>query len=718
MRHSMRHPRVIRRDPLPSAGNPAARRLIAAAAAAITAAIGALTPVSTQPGAATNTSPPAPIVATASVAAFSRQNDRPMPGALSPQNANYDIDVRLDHASRTLTGNAIIRWRNIGQAPADSLRLHLYWNGWRNTASTWMREDALPGSSEGERPAGDWSYIDITALALANQDGSAGLDLMPGFAFVQPDDANAADRTLAAVALPAAVSPGDEVSLRVTWRAQVPRTFARTGAIGNYYFIAHWFPKIAVFEGDRWIAHQFHANTEFFSDYGRYDVRMTVPRGWIVGATGTEQSRSDNADGTTTHRYMQTDVHDFAWTTSPDYIEHRQRFVHEGLPPVDIRLLMQPEHTGQEDRHFAATLAALRYYGEWYGPYPYDHITVIDPAYQSGAGGMEYPTLFTAGTRWLAPRQTNSPEAVTVHEAGHQFWYAIVGNNEFEHAWLDEGLNTFSEERVQSIAFQPNYRVQRFFGGFVPWQFRDIAFSRATDGNGLNGYRTAAESDDPSTPTYGYWPGTHAQISYSKTALWLHTLERYLGWETLQRIMSTYFERWKFRHPHPDDFFAVVNEVSGQDLTWFFDQVYRSSNVFDYGIDRFDSSRVSVRGFNDATPTPEFEERTAGDTYRTTVVVRRFGEAFFPVDVVTTFANGEQVRERWDGRERWRAYTYDRAARARQAEVDPDRTLLLDVHYTNNSATLEPQADAAASKWSLKWMVWLQDLLLTWAFFV
>jgi len=671
-----------------------------------------------QPAVPMNATGPAPIVASASVAAVSRQNDAPQPGALSPRNANYDIDVRLDHATRTLTGTALIRWRNIGQAPADFLRIHLYWNAWRDTASTWMREDMLPGEGDGDRPPEDWSYINLSTLALANPDGTPGLDLLPALAFVQPDDANAADRTLASVALPSPVQPGHEIALRVGWKAKVPRTFSRTGAIGDYYFIAHWFPKIAVFEDGRWVAHQFHANTEFFADYGRYDVRITVPQGWIVGSSGTEQSRRDNGDGTTTHRYAQDDVHDFTWTTSPHYVEHRQRFVHPGLPPVEIRLLMQPEHAGQEDRHFAATAAALRYYGEWYGPYPYDHVTVIDPAYQSGAGGMEYPTLFTAGTRWLAPRETNSPEAVTVHEAGHQFWYAIVGNNEFEHAWLDEGLNTFSEERVQSIAFQPNYRIERFFGGFIPWQFRDLALNRATDGNGLNGYRPAAERDDPSTPTFRYWPGTHAQITYSKTALWLHTLERYLGWETLRRILSTYFERWKFRHPRPEDFFAVANEVSGQDLTWVFDQVYRSSNAFDYGIERFSSAALSVRGLtDDPKGEPSFAERSEAGTFRTTVVVRRFGEALFPVDVVTTFANGDQAIERWDGRDRWRLFTYDRPVRARQVEVDPQRTLLLDVNYTNNSQTLEPQADAAASKWSLKWMVWLQDLLLTWAFF-
>ena len=700
----MRHSRAGRAE---RAGG----RLAAASAIIAIGLSTALTPARTEQD--------APVASSASGPTVSRQNDAPLPGALSARNANYDIDVRLDHGTRTLTGTSLIRWRNIGQGPADFLRLHLYWNAWRDTESTWMREEALTGGGDPDRPPEDWAYINISALALANPDGSAGRDLLPALAFVQPDDGNLADRTLASVDLPSPVQPGHEITLRVGWKARVPRTFSRTGAIGNYYFIAHWFPKLAVFEDGRWVAHQFHANTEFFADYGRYDVRMTLPRGWVVGSSGTEHSRTDNADGTTTHRYVQDDVHDFTWTTSPDYVEQRQRFVHPGLPPVEIRLLMQPEHEGQADRHFAATSAALRYYGEWYGPYPYGHVTVIDPAYQSGADGMEYPTLFTAGTRWLAPRLTNSPEAVTVHEAGHQFWYGIVGNNEFEHAWLDEGLNTFSEERVQSIVFQPNYRVERFFGGFIPWQFRDLALNRAIDGNGLNGYRLAAESDDPSTPTFRYWPGTHAHITYSKTALWLHTLERYLGWDTLQRIMSTFFERWKFRHPRPEDFFTVVNEVSGKDLTWFFDQVYRSSNVFDYGIDTFTTEPRTVRGLTNAnTPDPTFEERTTPGSYRTTVVVRRFGEAIFPVDVLTTFADGEQVRDKWDGRQRWRAFTYSRSARAVQVQVDPERTLLLDVDYTNNSRTLAPQAEAASRKWSLKWMVWLQDLLVTWSFFV
>jgi hypothetical protein len=582
-----------------------------------------------------------------------------------------------------------------------------------------MREYALTGGFARIRDT-DWSYLRVTKIALANADGSPGADLLPSFSYIQPDDGNTEDRTLAAVALPAAVAPGSEIALRVEWTARVPRTFARTGAIGNFYFIAHWFPKIAVFENGGWTAHQFHANSEFFSDYGRYDVRITVPDGWIVGATGLQQQHGNgNGDGTTTHRFVQDDVHDFAWTTSPDYIEYRQQFNHQGLPPVAMRLLLQPEHRGQEDRHFAATAAALRYYGEWYGPYPYGHITIVDPAYQSGAGGMEYPTLFTAGTRLFAPRQSSdAPEAVTVHEAGHQFWYGIVGNNEFEHAWLDEGINQFSEARVLAEAFGPDYPVARFFGGFVPWQIRDIPFKRETDGNYLTPYREAAESDPMNIPTFRYHPVTHWAISYYKTALWLNTLERHLGWDTLQRVLKTHFERSSFKHPRPGDFFRTLNEVSGRDLTWMVDQVYRTSNVFDYGVELLESRPLEMTGYDVSADTPSYREERSGKNYRTLVVVRRHGEAIFPVDVLVTFENGEQVREHWDGLDRWKAYTYDRAAAAQSAQVDPERVLLLDVNYTNNSRSASPKTAEAAEKWSLKWMVWLQDLMLTWSFFV
>jgi hypothetical protein len=305
-----------------------------------------------------------------------------------------------------------------------------------------------------------------------------------------------------------------------------------------------------------------------------------------------------------------------------------------------------------------------------------------------------------------------------VHEAGHQFWYGIVANNEVTSAWLDEGINEYSDSRVQWEALQPNYLVQRFFGDFIPWQYRDIPLQRATDTNYMNSFRRAPDRDSLSTPTANLWPGTHQNVSYHKAALMLHTLERVYTWEVMQKVLSIFFARFRFGHPSPDDFFSVLNEVTGQDNQAFIEQVYNGSNRFDYAVDRFTSERAGARGLFEEADGLRFKEIEAGDTYRTTVVVRRLEAGQFPVDVLVTFSNGEQARETWAGLGRWAVFTFDKPVRAVSAQVDPERRLLLDTNFTNNSRTLEPQTERAATKWALRWMVWLQDLLLTGAFLV
>jgi hypothetical protein len=625
----------------------------------------------------------------------------------SPRNANYDIDVRLDHAARTLNGRQTIRWRNTSAKPTSEVQFHLYWNAWRNADSTWLRERKMTRNYTAPRSDG-WGAMDVTSIRLrepprraerAVDRNSTMRDLTSQMRFIAPDDGNTEDRTVMAVPLGRGVEPNETIELELVWTAKIPRPFARTGYIGDFYFIAQWFPKLGVLEDGGWNTHQFHAATEFFADFGVYDVRMTVPSAFIVGATGRQTAKTDNQDGTTTHRYQQEDVHDFAWTASPDYVDVTRRFTHPTLPPVEMRLLLQPEHRRQEDRHFSSTEATLERYGEWFGAYPYGHVTIVDPAFQSQADGMEYPTFFTGRARLFPSRSRQTPEMTVGHETGHQWWYGIVATNEFEHAWMDEGINTYATARVMEEAFPDNRWELRFFGGLVPWSFPEIPFTRL-DNDRIAGYRANAEADVPASATFRYWPSTAAIMSYNKTALWLHTLERHLGWPLMQRIMSTFFERWKFKHPQPADFFQVVSEVSGQDLTEFFDQVYRSSNTFDYGVQDLVS------------------ERRDDGTYRTTVVVRRYGEATFPVNVVTTFAGGHQVTERWTGADRRAIYVYERPERVVSAQVDPRRVLLLDTSYTNNSRTLDSRGAEASLGWAARWMVWLQDLMVTYAFFL
>jgi hypothetical protein len=179
---------------------------------------------------------------------------------LSPRNANYTITARLDPATRTITGSETIQWRNITSRPAADLQFHLYWNGWKNARSTFMRERALAGGTDDPRlRPGDWSHIEITAITVAGSERTASRR------FIAPDDDNPDDETVVSVPLTQPIEAGGSADVVVSWTAHVPRTFARTGAVGNFFFIAQWFPKLGVLTDDGWNCHEFHAGTEFFS---------------------------------------------------------------------------------------------------------------------------------------------------------------------------------------------------------------------------------------------------------------------------------------------------------------------------------------------------------------------------------------------------------------------------------------------------------------------
>ena len=184
----------------------------------------------------------------------------PLPGALSPRNANYSIDVTLDAPTHTLSGRSVLTWRNISNVSTVELRFHLYYNAWKNSRSTWMREAALRGGRNRVPGREDWGWIDVNAVRLL-PGNAPPIDLTARKRYISPDDGNPDDQTVMVVPLPEAVDPGDTVNIELSWSSKIPRTFARTGVIGNYYFIAQWFPKIGVLEDSGWNCHQFHAGT-------------------------------------------------------------------------------------------------------------------------------------------------------------------------------------------------------------------------------------------------------------------------------------------------------------------------------------------------------------------------------------------------------------------------------------------------------------------------
>lgn len=638
----------------------------------------------------------------------------------SARNANYTIRAELHPDEKTITATQVLTWTNTSDSPTSELRYHLYYNAWRNDRSSWFRAGTRSRDSLAGRPDDGWAFVDVDGITLLGDSPTPLADAR----FVAPDDGNPHDRTVLAVDLPEPVAPGETIQVELGWTSKVPRTFARTGFRGDYFFLAQWFPKVGVVEqGGVWNCHQF-IQTEFFSDFGVYDVELTVPNGWVVGASGKAVEQRAAADGKTTHHFVAEDVHDFAWTTSPKFTEHTQHFEVEGLPPVDMRLLLMPDHAEYRDRYFEATAAALKHYGSWWGPYPYDHITIIDPAWGSGSGGMEYPTLFTGGTRWLSPKARRSPEGVTVHEAGHQFFYGLIANNEFEHAWLDEGFNTYSTTRTMEAAFPERAHVQYYFENHLPVVLPSVVPPERTAGSDQHvGMYSAYKRDPQGRLSYKTGPKGYRVNAYDKGAMTLRTLENYLGWPVFQQVMATYFRVFAFKHPKPDDFIKVAELMSRRELSWFFDQINDDSVVFDYAVGKVQSQPVVARGYHRGDDghlqlgAGGADDPDAPMQYETQVYVRRWGDGVFPVGVLVDFEDGTRKVHHWDGEDRWLELAWTHPAKVTRVRVDPDHTLVLDTNFSNNSWLAESQAPLAATKWSSKWMVFVQHTMEALALF-
>jgi hypothetical protein len=650
----------------------------------------------------------------------------------SPRNANYTIEARLDPERHVIDGSLVLEWRNTSGQPLSSFPFHLYWNAFRDTLSTSARGQrrwvpAASGAAERERRFGYMQVQSVHLLDPADPPGS-GLDLTPTLRYVQPDDGNADDRTVMEVTAPEPVPAGGTARFRMAWTSRIPYgDIGRAGWIHDYHFIAQWFPKIAVHWKGAWNAHQFHATTEFFSDYGVYDVRLTLPEGFVVGATGAlQEALPGPAPGLRTLRFRQEDVHDFAWTASRRFRERTGRFDDAGYPPVDIRLLVQPEHEHLADRYIEATRIALRSYGAWSAPYPYAQITVVDPAWVSASGGMEYPTLFTGGAGIHAPAVLQSPESVTIHECGHQFWYGLVGSNEFEEAWLDEGFNEYHEQKAAQLALGPVGWSRRYFGPSslargvrAPWPVVAPGVWIGRGEGELAALRRTGEGDAMARRGWDY-ASREAYVlnSYGKPALSLQTLEGLVGDETMTRILRTYARRYRFAHPTSEDFIAVVNDVTGKDYRWYFDQTWFSADLCDYAVEVRNDRARAPEGFEE-TPTRALVLRPASpgtdeagdDPGDAEVTVRRLGEVRMPVELLVEFEDGRTAREAWDGQYRWARFRYPRAKVVR-AVVDPGRKIALDVNPGNNSwVEEEGVARRAALKWAARWMLWLQHLL-------
>lgn len=641
---------------------------------------------------------------------FSRAQSTPPPlytpagegQPLSTRVVNYQIDARLDAAKKSIDATEWLTYKNLTGQPQQTFPFHLYLNAFQ-PKSTFMTEVRLYGT-RGTSAGSGWDRKHYGAITIRKFEVEGIGDLTDKMQFTQPDDKNTDDHTVIEVTLPKAVAPGASVQFRMVFHDQLPEIVARTGYTRDFVMVGQWFPKVGVWWKNAWNCHQFHATTEFFSDFGTYDVRVTLPQNEVVGAGGDLISSNENPDGTKSLLFHSEDVIDFSWTASPHFIDVEDSWT-GSAGTVKLHVLMSPGHMASAPRYIQVLKGAMTLFDKWYGPYPYDRLTVVDPPHGAlDAGGMEYPTLITAGTApdLVMPKDLLLPEVVTEHEFGHQYWYAMVATNEFEEAWMDEGINSYTECKVMDALYGNKTSAVRF-----PFaQMSDFAEQRLS-------YLGVPDTDPLTRFGWQYMnDGAYGAVSYGKTATVLLTLEKIIGSDKMQQAMHEYFMRYRFKHPTGTDFMNTIQEVAGQDLSWYFDQAFQGTEVLDYEVSDIRSDRADWYNESDLAARHNSLKK-APPEYRDTVLVRRKGDFIAPVDLEVKFDDQEMAHEHWDGKDRWIRYSYTKPAQIVSAEIDPQHKMWLDSNFYNDSrtATEDGRANRKLGNVFLFVSEWLSQLL-------
>ncbi|HEY2121169.1 MAG TPA: M1 family metallopeptidase [Candidatus Acidoferrum sp.] len=615
---------------------------------------------------------------------------------LSDRVLAYQIDAKYNPQNHSLDAQETLTWTNYTGQPQDHLPFHLYLNAFQ-PKSTFTRE-GFEGGNRDVKIGAKWEEKKFGEDVIKSFEVVGMGDLTGNLHFIHPDDDNAEDKTVVEVQLPRPVAPNESIKFKIAFHDQFPEVVARSGYKRDFLLAGQWFPKIGVWWKNAWNCHQYHATTEFFADFGTFDVKLTLPSNFNVGATGIQVAENANSDGTKTLEFKAEDVHDFAWTADPGTkIIEDNVTISSGT--VKIRLLMQPGHMASAPRYMDALKGTMKKFDEWIGPYPYSQITVVDPPHGGGpAGGMEYPTFITADTTWWIPDGLKLPEVVVEHEFGHQYWYGMVATNEFEEAWLDEGINQYTECKI----------MDALYGRDV--DFLNTRVATASERNlDLSGYIGVSDLDPMTRFGWKFLDSnSYGGITYYKTALVLLTLEHIIGEQKVRQAQHVYFERYRFKHPTRDDFMNTVNEVAGQNLDSYWNQAVRGTQVLDYRVLSAGSERADWADKN----APKKEKK--GETeYISNVVVHRKGDFIFPVTLEVKFDNGETVREQWDGQDRWHRFTWQKKAKLVSAQIDPEDAILLDRDHFNNSWLAEGDSHATG-KIAGYWMIltqWFSQLL-------
>ena len=455
----------------------------------------------------------APVALHAQSIATNSPNGQP----LSTRVVTYTIDAHLDTDKKSLDATETLTYKNLTGQSLTSIPFHLYLNAFR-PESTFTRETHFGGGIRDDESENEYPPEKRGSITISHIDADSYGDLTSALRFIAPDDGNADDHTVAEIPLPHPLAPNDSITFHLAFHDQFPLSIARNGYKRDFIMGAQWYPKPGVFWHGAWNCHQYHATTEFFSDFATFNVSLNLPSRYIVGATGVPTAEFTNGvpKGTKTLSFYAEDVGDFAWAASPNFTVTDGTFLSSIGPSQDPRPRPQGPSQGRPalPRHHPEDHGAVR---PALRPLSLQdrHCHRPRARLRDGRHGVPNPLH----RRHLVVEPTHVTELTAEHEFGHQYWYGMVATNEFEDAWLDEGINSYTEVKVLAAILGPyNSVFDRPYanaGDCELQRFEYIIKTRLRSRNPLG-------LQIPQATSYG-------DITYGKSATLLATLEGIIG---------------------------------------------------------------------------------------------------------------------------------------------------------------------------------------------
>ncbi|MFN8253962.1 MAG: M1 family metallopeptidase [Ferruginibacter sp.] len=481
------------------------------------------------------------------------------------QQVNYTIDVVLHDTDHTVDGFIKMLYTNNSPDTLHYIWIHVWPNAFKNDRTAFTDQQLGNGQTafyfSGNKERG---YINRLNFRVNNV--TATMEDHP-----QHQD-------IIRLILPAPLPPKSSCSIETPFHVKLPYNFSRGGHLVQAYQLTQWYPKPAVYDHKGWHPMPYLDEGEFYSEFGNYDVQITVPENYVVAATGNLQENSEkqwlqkrahffsedqkkkktgnkiiidpipSATKTKTLHYVQQNVHDFAWFADKAFRVKSGKIQLPSGRSIDAYAFYYAENENTWSRSMEFIKQAILTKSKWLGEYPYDVVSVVED--ERNDGGMEYPTI----TFLSSGGNEKMLDFVINHEVGHNWFYGILASNERQHPWMDEGMNTYYDYRYMKEYYGLNgldfiNSKSSFIKHRMPEDIQVTMLQSAI----------AAKKDQPvETVSEQFNSYNYGVVAYTKTGKWMQLLEKQLGREMFDSCMRNYYRHWSFRHPYPEDFKKLV----------------------------------------------------------------------------------------------------------------------------------------------------------------